>query len=91
MIVEIHFILHVANGFHITIQVYLHEFIYIKNAGMLKNFCSSPAIPLVHRRTIHPRNVLYIWTLRPRLLVSNSSSPTTRLQKPVLWCSIVIV
>ena len=25
---EIHFILHVANGFHITIQVYLHEFIY---------------------------------------------------------------
>ena len=28
MIEEIHFILHVANGFHIIIQVYLHEFIY---------------------------------------------------------------
>ena len=28
MIVEIHFILHVANGIRITIQVYLHDFIY---------------------------------------------------------------
>ena len=28
MIVEIHIILHVANGIHIIIQVYLHEFIY---------------------------------------------------------------
>ena len=28
MTVEIHFILHVANGFHIIIQVYLHEYIY---------------------------------------------------------------
>ena len=26
--VEIHFILHVANNIHITIQVYLHEYIY---------------------------------------------------------------
>ena len=28
MTIEIHFTLHVANGFHITIQVYLLEFIY---------------------------------------------------------------
>ena len=27
MIVEIHFILHVTNGIHITILIYLHEFI----------------------------------------------------------------
>ena len=26
--IEIHFILHVTNGFYITIQVYLHEYIY---------------------------------------------------------------
>ena len=29
MTVEILFVLHVANGIHITIQVYLHEFLYI--------------------------------------------------------------
>ena len=62
MTVEIHFISHYVNGFHITIQLYLHEFIYIKNAGMLKNFCSSPAIPLDHTRTIHRRKTLYIYT-----------------------------
>ena len=28
IIVEIHFILHVGNGFYITIQVYLPEYIY---------------------------------------------------------------
>ena len=28
LIVEIHFIFHVVNGFYITIHVYLHEFKY---------------------------------------------------------------
>ena len=38
---------------------------------------SPPAIPLAHRRTIQHLNMLYIWTLRPRLLASNSSLYTT--------------
>ena len=62
MTVEILFILLVVNGFHIKTKVYLHEFIYLKNAGVLKIFCGSPAIPLDHRCTIHRRNTLYIYT-----------------------------
>ena len=64
MIVEILFILHVANGIHIIIQVYLHEFIVLKHINcIIDNYSSYEDNESIYNEYVELRKLIVEWII----------------------------